>query len=80
MDDRRVHASSDRGVEVVRYERAGKWYLEMPGVPRRRIKLDEAVQQATLPWVTWREGVPGGSTFDARVKKRLADLERKANG
>lgn len=32
MDDRRVHARG-RNVEVVRYDRAGKWYLEARMLP-----------------------------------------------
>ena len=80
MSDRRVHAVSDRGVEVVRYERAGKWYVEVPGVGRRRVTLEEAVQKATLPWFVWHPNLPGGTLFDSRVKKRLAERERSNRG
>lgn len=72
MPDRRVHARYD-GMAIVRYERAGKWYLEPtnPTLPRQRVKVDEAVQSA-LWGVQYangviRTGVPGGGTFDRKV-------------
>jgi hypothetical protein len=77
MEDRRVHARLHRG-EIVRYDRAGKWFVEMPenwgrrGLPAERIPvtIEEAAERARA----WRDaggfvfaGVPGGAAFDKRV-------------
>ena len=67
--DRRVHAFKGQ-VEIVRYDKAGKWYREIPGLPRVPLTVDEAARQATLPGFTWREGLTGGSRFDALVRAR----------
>lgn len=68
MSDRTVHAVANDGREVVRYNRAGKWYVE--GVVRRHsIVLWEAVLLAAHPDATWYEGRVGGSRFDAEVRK-----------
>jgi hypothetical protein len=66
--DRMVHASYD-GMEIVRYDRSGKYYLEpTDGGKRQRVKIAEAVAQAR-----WgienangkvRLGLPGGERFD----------------
>lgn len=70
MDDRRVHAELG-DEQVVRYERAGKWYIES-GDMRFGIPLNYAARRA----VQLREkggfvhlGIPGGSAFDRRVGK-----------
>lgn len=72
MSDRTVHAITNLGSEIVRYDRAGKWYVEYgTGIlfRRKQIGIGGAVQRA----VDWgREihfGRPGGRTFDARVRK-----------
>lgn len=70
--DRRVHVTivpfdGDR-IEIVRYDRAGKWWYESGGV-RRPLTLAEAVRFAEdRPAVIWHEGRPGGKVFDARVR------------
>ena len=71
MSDRTVHAAG-RGVEIVRYDRSGKWYKEIPGLPRVKLTVEEAAQQATLPWFVWHPNLPGGRRFDALVRKRKA--------
>ena len=65
MSDRTVHARK-RESELVRYERAGKWYYEGPE-GRRNIGVREAAMIARQ----WRDegGVvyltrPGGRLFD----------------
>ncbi len=74
MNDRRVHltivpAFGER-IEIVRYERAGKWFYES-GRERRMISLREAVGFAeNRPGVIWHEGRPGGAMFDARVRAK----------
>lgn len=72
--DRRVHCTistyDGARIEIVRYDRAGRWYYEHSIGYRRGITLAEAVGFASSvrPAVTWHEGVPGGRTFDARVR------------
>lgn len=78
MDIRRVHAfNGDKTLELVRYDRAGKWYIEPtePRLPRQRVTLDEAVEEAACWWSNGGSpvcGVPGGSTFERRLQKRYA--------
>jgi hypothetical protein len=76
MSDRTVHASY-RGMEVVRYDRAGKWYLEPRDrtLKRQHVTLSEAVNAAI--WGrkygngTFFLGLCGGTAFDAKVKARV---------
>jgi hypothetical protein len=69
------------GEEVVRYDRAGKWYIELvepsPDAPaRQRVSLRAAARRAaelvdmagTVHW-----GRPGGSSFDLNVRRLLRD-------
>ena len=77
-DDRRVHAVVG-AMDVVRYDRAGKWYLEPhdPSLPRQAVNIDAAVN-----YIAWgveqygRSGVRvvlgrmGGTAFDRKVKAR----------
>lgn len=72
-DDRTVHASKGSR-EVVRYNRAGKWYVEMGGLLRYAVKLEEAVDTATDFGWTVHYGRPGGSTFDRRCRAVVAGL------
>lgn len=80
-DDRTVHAVSLDGEEqFVRYDRAGKWWIEFkpPRLrPARQVSLGEAVERAA-----WLEengvglvpfyGKSGGRAFDRALKLRLA--------
>lgn len=76
LDDRRVHARGKDGLEVVRYDRAGKWYLENPRpgslIPRRHVKISEAAKMARL---LQKDGgtvffkIPGGGRFDLLVRQ-----------
>jgi hypothetical protein len=68
LPDRRIHAELPDGSEVVRYERAGKWFHEGPGL-RVRLTLGQAAILATSRGATVRSGVPGGGLFDLRVRK-----------
>ena len=63
--DRRVHARLPDGTEVVRYDRAGKWYLEHPELPNRRhVTLQEAVEAVgELGTVVYLKTI-GGNRFD----------------
>lgn len=74
--DRTVHARIG-AAEIVRYETAGKWYLEAPAtlLPTRRTLLDLA--WAARLAATWADdggevflGLPGGKMFDAKVRAR----------
>lgn len=70
--DRSVHARLADGSEVVRYDRAGKYFLESPDGSRERITLGKAVQHA----FTARDNdgrvfldQPGGQSFDALFRR-----------
>jgi hypothetical protein len=74
-DDRRVHARFPWGTEVVRYERAGKWYLEARDGARDSIKFLTAVHYGRKAANQGGEvffGVSGGTRFDAAVRADLA--------
>lgn len=68
--DRRVHGRAVTG-EIVRYERAGKWYLEWPDGNRIRLRLADAASMAAHPndQAEAYLGVPGGRSFDAAVRR-----------
>lgn len=74
-DDRRVHAFGD-SAEVVRYDRAGKWFIEskIGLVPARRVSINDAVDKAMRLWYedngSVNFGLPGGSAFDKKVRDR----------
>lgn len=56
--------------EIVRYDRTGKFYYESTNSDlRKALKLDEAARFVLLPGASWRRGAPGGSRFDAAVRK-----------
>jgi hypothetical protein len=68
--DRTVHASNHEA-EIVRYDRAGKWYIEYrDDRPRRRLSLQGAAELAVR---LHRDGgviiagKPGGRAFDRAV-------------
>ena len=73
-DTRTVHCTvipiGGGRIEYVRYDRAGKWYRE-DGGRRTLITLAEAVEVAASnrSAVIWHEGRPGGTRFDAQVRK-----------
>lgn len=70
QDDRRAHGTTADGGEIVRYDRAGKWYVEYPdGQPRRAVSVGSAALLATRPGAEVRRGVPGGGRFDALIKR-----------
>lgn len=82
MDDRRVHATllppRQPSIEIVRYERAGKWYWESDRL-RKHLTIAEAaalVSGDRYP-VVWNEGVPGGSRFDALVRQARLDSAKE---
>jgi hypothetical protein len=70
--DRRIHGVSQTGGEIVRYERAGKWYVEYPEGNRLPCTVEDAALFATADRATFRLGVAGGQRFDALVR-RLVD-------
>lgn len=71
--DRTVHATLGDGWEVVRYDRAGKWYVEHPppGRERRAVSVSEAARMTTDAMLRGEarinRGLPGGGTFDRIV-------------
>ena len=71
-EDRTVHAVTYKGIEIVRYERAGKWYLEWPSgsmIPCKHVGVGDAARTAVEHGQTINFGLPGGKTFDARVRR-----------
>jgi hypothetical protein len=79
MDDRRIHARDYSGVEIVRYDRAGKWYAEQDG-HRSHISVSKAVAVARYLLDNDRGevffGLPGGAMFDAKVRLASDEAER----
>lgn len=77
MSDRTVHAEHPEGEQIVRYERAGKWYIELvePSThagSRQFVHLDGAVARAVFleergGRINW--DLPGGTSFYARVRR-----------
>lgn len=76
-DTRRVHArlicENGETLEIVRYERAGKWYSEADG---RKLHQLNVVAAAKLARHLQDEsggsmflGLPGGATFDRIVRE-----------
>lgn len=74
--DRRVHARAgvkEKGhlwEEIVRYDRAGKWYIEVEGA-RKQVSLREAALRAVELEDQGGEillGVTGGNQFDAAIR------------
>lgn len=65
--DRTVHGISADGYEIVRYDRAGKWYLEDGPTKRvRALRIADAAALATEGQA--HLGKPGGQAFDKRVR------------
>ncbi|GLU91329.1 hypothetical protein Agsp01_35840 [Agromyces sp. NBRC 114283] len=82
MADRTVHCTivpiGGGRIEIVRYDRSGKWFYES-GATRWRLTLDEAASMADdRPAVIWHEGRPGGLMFDARVRRMRASSSRRS--
>lgn len=78
MSDRMIHAKLIDLIEVVRYDRAGKWYIEnLETGKRKHVGVLDAAEEAAR---IYREGGiiyfdrPGGSKFDqwARAKCKVA--------
>ncbi len=77
MSDRTVHVEilpiGGGHVEIVRYDRSGKWFYENKDhlTKRRRLTLVEAAGFARVdrPALIWQEGKPGGRAFDAAVRR-----------
>lgn len=71
MSNRRVHARL-REVEVVRYDRAGKWYVEYGPLPYPRVRVGVQGAARTAVQLVRQGGrvyldMPGGRTFDRIV-------------
>jgi len=67
--DRTVHGLTSAGAEIVRYDRAGKWYIEptVPEIRRAHVTVRSAASLAAMG--THYPGKLGGGTFDAHVRK-----------
>lgn len=76
MADRTVYAECE-GFEVVRYNRAGKWYVEPknPERPATHVGVAEAADRAYACAVLGGKvhvGLPGGRAFDLLFVKVFA--------
>lgn len=78
MSDRTVHAEYEFK-EIVRYDRAGKWFLESSAsalIPARRLSVREAARLAadSRYYSSGRIyfGRPGGASFDRLTRDLLA--------
>lgn len=76
MGDRTVHARHRDGHEIVRYRKAGKWWLERADGTRAPLQVPTAVSEAA-DWtatgdatILWDQ--PGGKLFDSRLRAQLA--------
>lgn len=70
-EDRTVHGVTGNGWEIVRYERAGKWYAEHPNDAPRWLTVTDAACNLAEEDAAWFEGKPGGQKLDAKVRKLL---------
>lgn len=68
QSDRRIHGYSQSGGEIVRYERAGKWYLEYRD-SRLPCTVEDAALFATAEGAQAFLGVAGGTRFDSLVRR-----------
>lgn len=67
-NDRTVHGLTINGDEIVRYDRAGKWYIEhTDGRRRHPVSVSTAAGMARAG--TWYGKKPGGKLFDAIVRR-----------
>lgn len=81
--DRTVYAALPDGGAIVRYDRAGKWYVEWPPEQnRKRVPVTvkqaagvaEAFHQEDGAYVS--RGRAGGLSFDSQYRKLEVDLAR----
>lgn len=75
VSDRRVHGRSTDGAEIVRYDRAGRWFIEHPDRGRKRVTVNQAAQAAANG--TTFPGLPGGLLFDYRVNEFSNPIRRR---
>lgn len=67
-EDRIVHGLTETGAEIVRYERAGKWYVEpTDGSKRTAVTIARAAELASAGRVFPNRA--GGQAFNAKVAK-----------
>lgn len=74
--DRSVCVRLPDGREVVRYDAAGKYYIEYPDKSRYWLKLNEAASWALEPGAEVFLGRAGGRAFDravARLRRESGD-------
>lgn len=73
MSDRTVHGLTNLGNEVVRYDRAGKWYIEPGtdprGLPQKRESITVFTAARLLAAGQWFGVLPGGQQVAAMVRR-----------
>jgi hypothetical protein len=65
--DRIVFGATVGGVPIVRYGRAGKWYVEPDTGRRQLVSVADAARLAAAGRAV--TGQPGGAQFDATVRR-----------
>lgn len=89
--DRTVHVSmipvnsTDR-LDLVRYHRAGKWWLEGTKDGRQfrqqistKQATDVALSSVGCPWIVHYPGKPGGKDLDGKVRRYAAAYAEKSS-
>lgn len=69
-------------MEVVRYDRAGKWYLE-PVDPKQMLPCQHVTVEGAAQYAVWLHGnggeiffdLPGGRRFDRIVRTKMVRLD-----
>lgn len=67
--ERVVHAVSPAGTELVRYDRAGQWYVEEPTGESFHVQLDGAIAFVVALGTIWYPERPGGGRLRREVWK-----------
>ena len=78
-DDRTVHGRTMNYTDpwdIVRYDRAGKWYLEHEDGRRVHVGVRHAARVAATG--TFHPGLPGGKVFDSLVRAKRARLAEES--
>lgn len=79
MGDRTVHARDTAGNELVRYDKAGRWWVEKDGARHRVATVKDAVDHALAMERAGGEILlfqPGGQQFDSKVRGARAKRGR----
>lgn len=71
IEDRIVHGTTAYGATLVRYDRAGKWYVEHDG-KRWAVTVAEAAELMAEPGARWFAERPGSQALTPKVRRIMA--------